>query len=205
VADRVRIKICGLTTPEMVDAAVGAGVDAVGVVLSPSKRRVTPERASMLLARLPGCVAGVAVYRHPDAELVGWASQHLPAWTLHQSDAGDFAGALAGVPDDRRVPVVRLGPSFEREIARHEGRMVLVEGPDSGSGEAAAWHEAGPWIPRCRVVLAGGLGIENVAGVVRTLRPFAVDVSSGVEREPGVKDAGMMRAFVAAVREGERG
>ncbi|MFI4915900.1 MAG: N-(5'-phosphoribosyl)anthranilate isomerase [Phycisphaerales bacterium JB060] len=204
MGDRVRIKICGLTTTNMVDTAVEAGVDAVGVVLSPSKRQVMPGRAATLFRILPGFVAGVAVYRHPDADLVPRALEALPPWTLHQSDADDFDGTLGAVPNDRRVPVVRLGATFERDIARHERRMVLIEGQDSGSGEAAPWHEAGPWIPRCRVIIAGGLSIKNVGEVVRTLRPFAVDVSSGVEREPGIKDAGMVREFIAAVREGER-
>lgn len=205
MADRVRIKICGLTTPEMVEAAVDAGADAVGVVLSPSRRQVTPGRAAELLAHLPGYVAGVAVYRHPEAELVERAMSVLPPWTLHQSDRADFTDALALAREDRRVPVVRLGPTFERDIAGLDGRMVLIEGQESGSGEAAPWHEAGAWIDRCRVVIAGGLTIQNVGQVVRSLRPFAVDVSSGVEREPGIKDAGMVRDFIAAVREGERG
>lgn len=205
MADRVRIKICGLTSPGMVEAAVDAGADAVGVVLSPSRRQVTPGRAAELLAHLPPFVAGVAVYRHPDGELVEHALNALPPWTLHQSDASDFAAALCDVPDHRRVPVVRLGPSFERDIAGLDGRMVLIEGQESGTGAPAPWHEAAAWIPRCRVILAGGLTIGNVAGVVRTLRPFAVDVSSGVEREPGIKDAAMVREFIAAVREGERG
>jgi phosphoribosylanthranilate isomerase len=202
--DRVRIKVCGLTTPEMVEACVNAGVDAVGAVLSPSKRQVTPERAAALLDTLPGLVAGVAVYRHPDAELVARALDVLPARMLHQSDASDFSGALSIVPEDRRIPVERLGPTFDRDIAAHEGRMVLVEGQASGSGETAPWHEAGPWTSRCRVIIAGGLNINNVAAVVRILRPFAVDVSSGVEGEPGVKDIGLVREFIAAVREGER-
>lgn len=201
--DRVRIKVCGLTAPEMVDSAVDAGVDAVGVVLSPSPRQVTPKRAAQLLSSVPGYVATIAVYRHPDAQLVGMATDALPGWVLHQSDTSDFDGSLRAVPMDRRVPVVRLGSGFDAAMAEHEGSMVLVEGKDSGTGTPAPWHEARPWIDRCRIVIAGGLGIENVSAVVRTLRPFAVDVSSGVETAPGVKDAAMMRDFVQAVREGE--
>lgn len=202
--DRVRIKVCGLTTPEVVDACVDAGVDAVGVVLSPSTRQVTPGRAAELLTQLPGYVAGVAVYRHPELGLVERTMSVLPPWTLHQSDRADFTDSLAHVREDRRVPVVRLGPSFERDIAGLDGSMVLVEGQDSGTGEPAPWQDAKPWVSRCRIIIAGGLRIGNVAGVVRSLGPFAVDVSSGVEYEPGVKDAGMIRDFVAAVREGER-
>lgn len=199
--DRVRIKICGLTTPEMVHAAVEAGVDALGVVLSPSVRQVTPERAAELLGVLPPFVAGVAVYRHPDAGLVARAMECLPSGVLHQSDAGDFDNALACVPAHRRLPVVRLGDSFEREIAPHVGRTVLVEGQHSGSGTPAPWRLAKPWGSRCRVVIAGGLDASNVGEVVRTLRPFAVDVSSGVESSPGVKDARRIGEFVNAVRE----
>lgn len=201
--DRVRIKVCGLTTHDMVEAAVEAGVDAVGVVLSPSPRQVTPSRAAALLSGLPGYVAGVAVYRHPDHVLADAAVSSLPEWFLHQSDATDFDGPLNTVPRGRRVPVVRLGNGFDSAITKHEGSMVLVEGKDSGTGTPAPWHDAKPWMDRCRVVIAGGLGIENVSEVVRSLQPFAVDVSSGVESAPGVKDAAMIREFVQAVREGE--
>lgn len=203
--DRVRVKVCGLTTPEMVVACIDAGVDAIGVVLSPSKRQVTPQGAAELLSHLPGYAVGVAVYRHPEPELVERALDVLQPWALHQSDLADFGGSLALVREDRRVPVVRLGPLFERDMEGLACGMVLVEGRDSGTGEPAPWHNAQPWVSRCRVVIAGGLRIDNVTEVVRTLRPFAVDVSSGVECEPGVKDAGMIRDFVAAVREGERG
>ncbi len=203
MVDRVRIKVCGLTTAEMVDAAVDAGVDAIGVVLSPSPRQVTPERAADLLSRVPGYVAAVAVYRHPDAELVDHAMAVLPQWALHQSDAADFESVLHIAQVDRRVPVVRLADGFEDVMAKHTGAIVLVEGLDSGTGRPARWHDAKPWIGRCRVIIAGGLNIENVSEVVRTLRPFAVDVSSGVESSPGVKEVAMIREFVRAVREGE--
>lgn len=201
--DRVRIKVCGLTTNDMVEAAVEAGVDAVGVVLSPSPRQITPELAAELISRVPEYVAAVAVYRHPDTELVERTTAALPGWVLHQSDATDFNGTLCAVSMDRRVPVVRLGDGFDTAMADHEGSIVLVEGQESGTGQPASWLDAKPWIHRCRIVIAGGLNIENVGEVVRSLQPFAVDVSSGVESAPGVKDAAMIREFVRAVREGE--
>lgn len=201
--DRVRIKVCGLTTHEMVEAAVDAGVDAVGVVLSRSPRQVTPERAAELLSPVPGYVAAVAVYRHPDTQLVERTMAALPGWVLHQSDATDFDGTLRAVSIDRRVLVVRLGDGFDTAMAEHEGSIVLVEGQESGTGQPASWLDAEPWIHRCRIVIAGGLNIENVGDVVRSLQPFAVDVSSGVESAPGIKSAAMIREFVQAVREGE--
>ncbi|MGD1916163.1 MAG: N-(5'-phosphoribosyl)anthranilate isomerase [Phycisphaerales bacterium] len=202
--DRTRIKVCGLTTPESIDSAVEAGVDAVGVVLSPSPRQVAPQHATELLSRLPGYVAAVAVYRHPDEALVAQAGEHLPPWVLHQSDADDFAGALRATAPDRRVPVLRLVDGFEDRMARLTDQFVLIEGADSGAGDPVDWQRASAWTERVRVVIAGGLNPANVGEVVRSLRPFAVDVSSGVESSPGVKDAGRIRAFVAAVREAER-
>ena len=201
--DRVRIKVCGLTSPEAVEAAIDAGVDAVGVVLSPSPRQVSPERAAELLNSIPGYLAAVAVYKHPDGELAEHAFDALPIWVLHQSDAIDFDGTLSRVPIERRVSVIRAVEGFEDSMRAHEGRLVLVEGADSGTGQPADWHRAASWISRARVVIAGGLHAENVGDVVRELRPFAVDVSSGVESSPGIKDPARIRAFVAAVREAE--
>ena len=202
--DRIRIKVCGLSTPEAIDVAVDAGVDAGGVVLSPSPRQVTPERAVELLGRIPGYITGVAVYRHPDDDLAAQAHTALPPWVLHQSDADDFDGSLRVTPPDRRVPVIRLVDGFEDRMAAFSNRLVLIEGPDSGTGKPTDWHRASAWTDRARVIIAGGLNPDNVGEVVRTIRPFAVDVSSGVESSPGVKDAGRIRAFVAAVREVER-
>ena len=201
--ERIRIKVCGLTTPEAVDAAVDAGVDAVGVVLSPSPRRVSSDRALELLGQVPGYVAAVAVYKHPSIDLASRALDALPAWVLHQSDAADFDGPLRRVPIARRVPVVRAIDGFEGAMPRHDGRMVLVEGANSGTGQPADWHRAAGWTSRARVIIAGGLHAGNVGDLVRELRPFGVDVSSGVESSPGAKDPDKIRAFVAAVREAE--
>ena len=85
----------------------------------------------------------------------------------------------------------------------HEGRLVLVEGTDSGTGLPADWHRAAGWTSRADIVIAGGLNAGNVGDVVRALRPFAVDVSSGVESSPGVKDPDKIRTFISAVREAE--
>ena len=89
-------------------------------------------------------------------------------------------------------------------MARLTDQFVLIEGADSGAGDPVDWQRASAWTERVRVVIAGGLNPDNVGEVVRSLRPFAVDVSSGVESSPGVKDAGRIREFVAAVREAER-
>ncbi len=202
--DRTRIKVCGLSTAEDVEAAIDSGVDAIGVVLSPSPRRVTPYRAAELLGGLPGYVAGVAVYRHPDAALVSQALEYLPDWALHQSDVDDFDEALRVTSPNRRVPVLRLVDGFEDRMSSFEHQTLLIEGAASGSGQPVDWQRAGAWTARSRVIIAGGLDPDNVGDVVRSIHPFAVDVSSGVESSPGVKDAGRIRAFVAAVREADQ-
>ena len=201
--DRVRIKVCGLTSTEAIGSAIDAGVDAVGVVLSPSPRQVSPDEAAELLKGVSGYVAAVAVYKHPDADLAEHARRVLPPWVLHQSDATDFTGVLSAVPGDRRVPVVRAIDGFEDSMHGHKDRLVLVEGANSGTGQPADWYRAASWISRAHVIIAGGLHAGNVGRVVRELRPFAVDVSSGVESSPGVKDPAKIRAFIAAVREAE--
>lgn len=201
--DRVRIKVCGLTTLEAIEAAIEAGVDAVGVVLSASPRRVTVDRAAELLDSVPEHVLPVAVYKHPERALVGAAVGALPPRVMHQSDATDFEGALSCVRLEQRVPVVRTVDGFETAMRRHEGRLVLIEGAHSGAGQLADWHRAAGWMSRADIMIAGGLHTGNVGGVVRDLRPFAVDVSSGVESSPGIKDPTKIRAFVAAVREAQ--
>jgi len=204
---RTRVKICGVTDPEQA-ATAAAGADAVGVVLVESKRRVSIERAREVLGAVPAYVTRVAVYRHPEAGLVRRSVEELDP-DLHQSDAEDFEGALSLAGRGRRVAVVRVVDGFEarmeRLLAAHADgssrrTTVLVEGAASGSGERADWARVAAWTARCDVVLAGGLDPDNVAEAVSAVRPYGVDVSSGVERSAGVKDASLVRAFVEAVR-----
>jgi phosphoribosylanthranilate isomerase len=195
------VKICGLKTERAVAAAVAAGADALGFVFAESPRRVTPARAMALCRDLPPIILKVAVARHPtpaDWEAV-WAGFD-PDWL--QTDAGDFA-ALALPEPVSPLPVYRDVAGLD-EAAVAAADLVLFEAAGSGQGQRADWDRAARLATRTRLILAGGLTPDNVGEAIRRVRPFGVDVSSGVESRPGVKDAGRIEAFVAAVREAER-
>jgi phosphoribosylanthranilate isomerase len=201
---RVHVKICGIREAGTALAAVAAGADALGFVMTESVRRVTPAEASAIVAGIPGGVERVAVLRHPGPEeMEALLREFEPDLVQAEHDALlDGAGV-------RHLPVFREAPGIEASIDAHlagrsEARFVY-EGVRSGMGEAVDWRRARGVGERGRMMLAGGLTPENVGEAIRTARPFGVDVSSGVESRPGVKDPGLIRAFVAAVREAERG
>ncbi len=189
------VKICGMSTEDAVAAAVAAGADAVGFVFAPSPREVSAERALELSAGVPDDVLRVAVMHHPTAEHAGHVLAVLaPDWL--QTDAEDLAGL--DLPADCAVlPVYRNGRAPEGPS--YPARM-LFEGAQSGTGKTADWSEARALAAATDVVLAGGLDADNVAEAIDTVRPWGVDVSSGVERERGLKDPAMIAEFVARVR-----
>ena len=196
---RVFIKICGLRTAKALEAAVVAGVDAVGFVFAESPRRVTPRQASDLCAGLSPVVVRVAVMRQPSpAEWQAVADGFAPDWL--QTEAADFARLAV---DDRfgRLPVYR-DDALPGADALPDG-PVLFESAVSGAGRRADWTRAAELAGRCQLVLAGGLTPDNVGEAIAAVRPWGVDVSSGVESRRGVKDAGRIAAFVQAVREAE--
>lgn len=191
------VKICGLANADDVGVAAAAGADAVGFVFAESPRRVTPAAASAAAKAAPQGVLRVAVMLHPSNDdwqrvLDGFAPDVL------QTDAEDF-DALE-VPEDIVCwPVVR-------ERATHESALpdtFLYEGAASGRGEKVDWARAAAVAQHGRMILAGGLSPENVADAVRAVRPFGVDVSSGVESSPGVKDPDRIVKFVKAARAAE--
>lgn len=189
------IKICGLTTAADVAAAVAAGADAIGFVFAESVRRVTVAAAREAAAAAPRTVLRVAVMRHPEpaawrAVLDGFAPDVL------QTDAEDFAGleVPAGV---RRWPVYREGGIGDAAKLPEE---FLYEGPKSGAGEPVDWIFAAALARRGNMILAGGLTAANVGPAVAAVKPWGVDVSSGVEAAPGVKDPARVREFIQAAR-----
>lgn len=192
------VKICGIRTPEGLDAAVNAGADAVGFVFhAPSPRDIEPRAAAALARRLPRGVATVAVTLHPQREAVARILEAFvpDAW---QSDAADFES-------------LDLPEGVERwPVYRHAGataappRRAVFDAPESGRGMPGDWRGAAALARRCELILAGGLAPANVAEAVAAVRPFGVDVSSGVERSPGIKDPAAIVAFVALAR-GARG
>ena len=221
------MKVCGLRTPADVAAACAAGADAIGFVFAPSVRRVSPAEATVAAAAAPANVQRVAVFLHPtQAELDEVLAGFKP--DIVQTDAADFA-ALQVPAGIAVLPVVRAGGSRE-QAPSHKGSTeqapsykesgassllqsdipvggsllptrCLVEGPRSGTGQVADWAAAAAIAARTQVVLAGGLHADNVAAAVQAVRPWGVDVSSGVESAPGVKDAARIHQFVLAARQ----
>ncbi len=189
------VKICGMNTPEAIEAAVAAGADAIGFVFAESPRQVTPEQAKCLSAGVPPSVIRVAVMRHPHKE--HWErvlEVFEPNWL--QTDAEDFRWIK--LPRSCvALPVFRDGNApADTDLPDR----LLYEGTHSGSGRLADWDEAGGLARVAEVILAGGLTVDNVEEAIRFVRPWGVDVSSGVERERGEKDPAKIREFVARVR-----
>jgi phosphoribosylanthranilate isomerase len=188
------LKICGLTDIDAVDAALAARVDALGFVFSPSVRRLDPVQAAQLAAHGRGRAAVIAVTLHPPQLLIDEIVRVFKPDAL-QADVADFDGlrlpeALA------RLPVVRV----EMAAGSALPRRILFEGARSGSGEAADWEAAARMARLSELILAGGLDAHNVAAAIRAVRPYGVDVSSGVESAPGRKSAQKIEEFVEAAR-----
>jgi phosphoribosylanthranilate isomerase len=193
------VKICGLTTPEGVSAAIDAGASAVGFVFARSPRCVDIATACELGAQVPDDIVRVAVFHHPEASY--WAEvveRFAPDWV--QTDAEDFS--RIELPSGcSALPVFRNG-AVPRDADRHA--RLLFEGTVSGSGARADWAEARKLARRTHLVLAGGLDCSNVAEAIDTVAPWGLDVSSGVEARPGIKDPGKIREFIARAREMEK-
>jgi len=203
---RTRVKICGITNPEDARTAVEAGADFLGVVLAPSPRQVTLEAAERALADVPEVVGRVGVFVDADPAFVAEAVKRLGLTTVqfHGSETPEMC-ALASAPV---VKVIRVGTDFalsETEPFRGTVTAFLLDTLDTrkagGTGRTFDWHVISRNRPGgVSLYLAGGLTPLNVAEAIRIVRPFAVDVSSGVEERPGHKDRLKVQAFMAAVR-----
>ncbi|MGI8924048.1 MAG: phosphoribosylanthranilate isomerase [Fimbriimonadales bacterium] len=186
-----RVKICGVTRAEDAEAAAEAGADAVGFVFEPSSPRFVGSFMDLHLA-LPPYVTSVAVFGPflPDAGATGF----------------DRIQYLSGSPTGGLIRAFRLGETPLAEILAYRSSPVLIDAfhpkQFGGTGERANWEAAAEVVRSTSVpvVLAGGLTPDNVAEAIRIVRPYAVDVSSGVEERPGVKDPFKLRDFIAAAR-----
>lgn len=198
----VRVKVCGITRPEDAVMAERAGADAIGMIFAPrSKRRIDRERAEAIVAGLGPFVARVGVFVDAPIDEVRGAVRELrlDAVQLHGTEPPAYAAALR--EEVRVVRAVAFGPHVTPEaLATYPADAVLLDAAHPGSGVAFGWDEAGAWRGHPRLILAGGLTPENVAAGIATLEPYGVDVASGVERAPGVKDPARVEAFVRAVR-----
>jgi phosphoribosylanthranilate isomerase len=201
---RLRVKICGVTRLEDALAAARLGADALGFNFWPrSKRFVAPAAAGEIVRSLPAGVATFGIFVDPtrDEVLAALDASGVAAVQLH----GDESPALcASLP----VPVVKAirvedGRSLA-QLASYEVRAFLLDAPSPGYGGSGAsfdWTLAAAVASELPILLAGGLRPENVAEAVRTVRPLGVDVASGVESAPGVKDLARMALFIRLARE----
>ena len=202
------VKICGLTTRDAVEAAVAAGADAVGFVFAPSRRQVTAALAAQLAQGVPRSIPRVAVMLHPTQ------SQLDEVWSAFrpdvlQTDVEDLQ--TLRLPMGLLVmPVVRggggggVGVGLKPDL-QPKYRRILFEGPVSGVGSTSDWNGAAQLARTTELVLAGGLNAINVADAIATVRPFGVDVSSGVEAAPGIKDPARIHEFVQRARAAANG
>ncbi|THA36330.1 phosphoribosylanthranilate isomerase [Streptomyces sp. A1547] len=193
------VKICGLKTGPDVDVAVAAGADAVGFVFAPgSPRTIGAAEARELAARVPDSVLSVGVFRGQSVEEVRRLAEEsgVRGVQLHGDEGPEYYEAL-------RAP----GRTLLRATALHVGRcgeygedLLLIDAPDPGSGKPWNWASQEFTAPEGRWLLAGGLNPGNVREAVATTGAWGVDVSSGVERERGVKSPDLIRAFIEAAR-----
>ncbi|MEQ6890066.1 phosphoribosylanthranilate isomerase [Halomonas sp. CS7] len=203
ILHRTRIKFCGLTREEDVDAAVAAGADALGFVLWPgSKRAIDERRLVELSARVPAFVTRVGLFVDPSASLVACCSPHLDLLQFH-GDETPGACEAAGRPWIKALRM-REGLDLPAAAEAYRGARALLldayrPGVPGGTGETFDWSRIPASLAK-PVILAGGLTPDNVDAAIAAVGPFAVDVSGGIETAPGVKDATRMAAFLDAVR-----
>jgi phosphoribosylanthranilate isomerase len=205
---RTRIKICGLTREADVDAAMAAGADAIGFVLYPrSPRAVSPARAGELARRLAPFVQPVLLFVNASRDEIAAGLDAVPDALLQFH--GDETPADCAAPGRPHLRAVRMAPGVDLlDFAqRYSGASALlldahVEGY-GGGGKVFDWSLVPAGVP-CPVVLSGGLNPASVTDGIARVRPWAVDVSSGVESGKGIKDAALMRRFCEAVRDTDR-
>ena len=212
---RTRIKICGITRPEDLRAAVALGADALGFVFYPkSPRYVTPEQAAELCAVLPPYVSAVALFVNAKGDEVRAVAEKAPLALIqfHGDETHEECAELAAAVSRPFVRAFRVRPDTSPDELLEYERTFRAASPCfsgllldtwvdayGGAGKVFDWSlvpkELAP-----RVVLSGGLNVQNATDAVVRVRPFAVDVSSGVEAQKGIKDARRIADFIAAVR-----
>jgi phosphoribosylanthranilate isomerase len=202
---RTRVKICGITRTEDALAAAQAGADAIGLVFEPkSPRSMKPEQALIITRALPPFVTVVGLFVNAASDTVETILKRVPLDLLQFH--GDETPEQCRRYHRPYIKAIHMRddvnlPDQARRYSDAEGLLLDTAAADvaGGSGQAFDWNRVTANLGK-PVILAGGLTPENVAEAVRTVRPFAVDVSSGVEQSKGIKDAQKISAFIEAVR-----
>lgn len=196
------IKICGITNEDDALLSVALGADALGFVFAPSPRQVTMQKVYDITRRLPPGILTVGVFRdeHPRRVIEMVHEAGLKGAQLHGHETPDD---VVEVSRSVRwvIKAVAAGSVDARNANQFATDIVLLDAPHPGAGKVFDWSLAGELAAGPRILLAGGLTAENVSDAIGQVRPWGVDVSSGVESEPGKKDARKLRAFIATARE----
>jgi phosphoribosylanthranilate isomerase len=206
---RTRIKICGITRIDDALAAAAAGADAIGLVFyANSPRAVNVEQAVAICAALPPFVSSVGLFVNAPVEAVNNVLHCVPLTTLqfHGDETPEYCSQFARP----YLKALRMHPDMDVTAAAEEfaeAKALLLDtyraGVAGGTGEIFDWQR----VPRAlasRIILAGGLNADNVAQAIAQVRPYAVDISGGVESAPGIKDVTRIHSFVAAVRRADQ-
>ena len=201
----VRVKICGITNGEDALAAVKWGADALGFVFAPSPRQVTRQQVVNIVAELPPFVCKVGVFVDSELQEIKETMRacNLNLAQLHGSESPDFCQALfPGVIKSFRVKdesILDLLPRYKASAYLLDSYHAALKG---GTGQSFDWGIAKKAARYGLIILSGGLTPENVRQAIAQVQPYAVDVSSGVENQPGRKDHDKLRAFLEAAKEG---
>ena len=199
----IKVKVCGITNAEDALAAVELGADALGFVFAPSPRQVTRQQVADIVAKLPPFVCKVGVFADSSLQEVAETLQFccLDLAQLHGSESLGFCQALF----PRVIKAFRVKDESVLDLLpRYKASAYLLdsyhEALKGGTGQSFNWEIARKARRYGRIVLSGGLTPENVRQAITEVQPFAIDVSSGVESRPGVKDHAKLRAFLEAAK-----
>lgn len=191
------VKICGITNEEDALLSVAMGATALGFVFAPSKRQITPGRAADIVKRLPSGIITIGVFRDHDAKSVARIMREvgLRGAQLHGRETATEVDTITAEVGWVMKAVV-AGSRDAETCDRYRTDLILVDSAQPGSGESYDWSIFASMPKGVRYVVSGGLTPENVKEAITMTSPYGVDVSTGVEREPGRKDATKVRRFV---------
>jgi phosphoribosylanthranilate isomerase len=200
--DGVFVKICGVTTEADALLAVGMGASAVGFVFAPSPRQMAPSAVADIVKRLPHETVTVGVFRDEAPQRVLEIANQigLQAVQLHGVESTEDTRWVAS----RAACTIKAFPAGHRNIERfaeYGAQFLMIDGANPGSGELFDWRLAEGVVDPGHLIVSGGLRPDNVGAAIAHLHPWGVDVCSGVEASPGVKDPGKLREFIAAAHD----
>ncbi len=208
---RIPVKICGITSPRQALDAAASGADAIGLVFAPSSREIDLESAASVCAALPPMTQSVGVFVDPPAELVDTCVKEvgIDLVQLHGSESPEFCSRWP----NRILKALRIKDSRDLEAIAAYKTVVrgfvldaYSESAYGGTGKVSDWDLARKAVessPR-PIILAGGLGPDNIAQAVQVVRPYGVDASSRLEKSPGEKDMNLVREFISKLRSIEK-